>query len=301
MKSERNILIAFILNLAFSVFEFIGGILTGSTAIASDAVHDAGDAASIGVSYFLEKKSKRQPDEKYTYGYAGYSAAGSFITTLVLLAGAFIMIYNAAGKIISPTEIDYDGMIIFAVFGACVNFAAALFTREGGSLNQRAVNLHMLEDVLGWICVLAGAVVMHFTDFALLDPIMSIGVSAFIIINAVKNLKETACIFLEKAPRGIDVAEIREHIGALSGVLDVHHVHIWSIDGQRHCATMHIVVDGEPSAIKENIRRELNKHGIFHVTIETEADTEACAEKLCRPELHASDGHSRHHGHSHRH
>ena len=178
MKTERNILIAFILNLAFSIFEFVGGIITGSVAIMSDAVHDIGDAASIGVSYFLEKKGEK------------YSIIGAFITTITLLIGSLVTICNAIGRLIDPAQIHYDGMIMFAIVGVGVNLCAAFVTREGDSLNQKAVNLHMLEDVLGWIVVLIGAIVMRFTDFTLIDPIMSIGVSSFIFINAVRNLKE---------------------------------------------------------------------------------------------------------------
>lgn len=178
MKTERNILIAFILNLAFSIFEFVGGIITGSVAIMSDAVHDIGDAASIGVSYFLEKKGEK------------YSIIGAFITTITLLIGSVVTICNAVSRLIDPTRINYDGMIVFAIVGVGVNLCAAFVTREGDSLNQKAVNLHMLEDVLGWIVVLIGAIVMRFTDFARLDPIMSIGVSAFILINAIRNLIE---------------------------------------------------------------------------------------------------------------
>ena len=243
MKTERNILIAFILNLSFSLFEFIGGIFTGSVAITSDAVHDIGDAASICISYFLEKKSKKQPDEKHTYGYARYSVIGGFITTLILLIGSVVMIYNAINRIIDPSEINYNGMIVFAVVGVIVNFCAAFFTREGDSLNQKAVNLHMLEDVLGWVVVLVGAVVMRFTNFALIDPIMSIGVSLFIFINAIKNLKEVADLFLEKTPHNIDVTEIKEHIAEIDGIIDVHHIHVWSLDMHNNFATMHIVTD----------------------------------------------------------
>ena len=150
MKSEKNILIAFILNLSFSVFEFIGGLLTGSVAIISDSIHDIGDAASIGIAFFLEKKSKKQPDSTYTYGYARYSVLGSIITTLILIFGSVMVIFNAVIRIINPTEIHYNGMIIFSIFGVCVNSGAAFFTRNGDSLNQKAVNLHMLEDVLGF-------------------------------------------------------------------------------------------------------------------------------------------------------
>ncbi|MBQ7094863.1 MAG: cation transporter, partial [Clostridia bacterium] len=294
MKTERNILIAFILNLAFSIFEFIGGIITGSVAIISDAIHDVGDAASIGISYFLEKKSKKQPDERYTYGYGRYSVIGGFITTLILLAGSSAVIWNAIGRIITPTEIHYNGMILFAIVGVCVNLCAALFTREGDSLNQKAVNLHMLEDVLGWAVVLVGAIVMRFTDFALLDPLMSIGVAIFILINAIGNLKEIAALFLEKIPQDMDIAEIKEHLGEIDGVLDVHHIHLWSMDGQNHYATMHVVTDEEPHAIKEQIREEMGEHGISHVTIEIEGSGEHCHEKECHVE-HAS--HSGHHHH----
>lgn len=297
MKTERNILIAFVLNLAFSVFEFIGGIFTGSVAIISDAVHDVGDAASIGISFFLEKKSKKQPDDKFTYGYARYSVIGSVITTLILLFGSATVIYNAFCRIIEPTEIDYNGMIIFAVVGVCVNFAAALFTREGDSLNQKAVNLHMLEDVLGWAVVLVGAVVMRFTDLAIIDPIMSIGVAAFIFINAIRNLKVALDLFLERTPRGIDVGELREHLAELDGVLDVHHVHIWSMDGQSNYATMHIVANGETHTIKEKVREELLEHGIAHATLELEAEGEHCHDEHCHVEFNATSGHHHHHHH----
>ena len=299
MKTERNILIAFILNLSFSVFEFLGGIFTGSVAILSDAVHDFGDAASIGLSYFLERKSRKQPDETYTYGYARYSVMGGFITTLILLIGSAVMIYNAIGRIITPTEIHYNGMLLFAVVGVCVNFCAAFFTREGGSVNQKAVNLHMLEDVLGWAVVLVGAVVMRFTRFTLIDPIMSIGVSLFIFTNAVRNLKEVAGLFLEKAPEHMDVAEIKAHIEELDGILDVHHIHIWSMDGQNHFATMHVVTDHQPHKIKDAIRTELREHGIGHVTIELETSTEHCHEKHCH--IHVAQGHHHHHHHHHGH
>ena len=295
MKTEKNILIAFLLNLSFSVFEFIGGIFTGSVAILSDAVHDIGDAASIGLSYFLERKSKKQPDESYTYGYIRYSVIGSIITTLILLFGSVAVIYNALGRIVKPTEINYNGMIIFAVVGVVVNSGAAFFTHSGETLNQKAVNLHMLEDVLGWIVVLVGAVVMRFTDFTLIDPIMSIGVAIFIFINAIKNLKTAIDIFLEKTPVGIDIKEIKEHILKTDGVIDVHHIHIWGLDTDKNYATMHIVTNAEPHLIKDSIRKELLEHGIQHTTLELETEDEHCHEKHCHVEFKAFSVHHHHH------
>ena len=297
MKTERNILIAFILNLAFSVFEFIGGIFTGSVAIISDAIHDIGDATSIGAAFFLEKKSKKQPDEKYTYGYARYSVIGSVLTTLILLFGSVMVIYNAVLRIINPTEINYNGMIIFAIVSVGVNFGAALLTRDGDSLNQKAVNLHMLEDVLGWIVVLVGAIVMRFTDFYIIDPLMSIGVAIFILINALKNLKDVIDLFLEKTPHDINIDEIAEHICEVEGVLSVHHIHVWSMDGHNNYATMHVVVNGDAHKLKHNIRDELKEHGIGHVTLELEAEGEHCHEEHCHVDVVSSSGHHHHHHH----
>ncbi len=294
MKTEKNILTAFILNFGFSIFEFIGGIVTGSVAVISDAVHDAGDAASIGISYFLEKKSKKQPDDSYTYGYARYSVIGSLVTTLILLFGSAAVIYNAVKRFIYPAEINYNGMIVFAIAGVCINFCAAFFTREGESLNQKAVNLHMLEDVLGWAVVLIGAIVMKFTDFALIDPIMSLGVAVFIIVSSIGNLKEVLFLLLEKTPQGIDINGIKEHITGIDGVIGVHHIHVWSLDGVNNYATLHIVTNADACIIKQRIREELSAHGICHATLELETDEELCSEKQCVVKLNAAE-HRHHH------
>ena len=294
MKTEKNIFVAFILNLCFSLLEFFGGIFTGSVAIISDAVHDIGDAASIGIAYGLEKKSKQQPDEKYTYGYGRFSVLGGLITTMILLTGSVAVIINAVNRIINPTEINYDGMIIFALVGAVVNFAAAYFTREGDSINQKAVNLHMLEDVFGWVVVLVGAVVMRFTDLVIIDPIMSVAVAVFILINAGKNLKEVLDIFLEKTPDNVSVKELTEHLCKIEGVCDVHHVHLRTIDGHSVYATMHIVARGEFHEIKHKVRDELSEFGVVHSTLELETVGEHCSERECRARHCSHSGHHHH-------
>ncbi len=299
MKTENSILIAFILNLAFSVFEFFGGIFIGSVSIISDALHDLGDALGIGVSYILERKSKREADEKYTYGYGRYSVIGGVITTIILIFGSLITVYNAILRIIEPVSINYDGMIVFAIVGVLVNSGATFFTRFGDSQNQKAVNLHMLEDVLGWVVVLIGAIVMRFTDFWFIDPIMSIGVSLFIFVSACRNLRDILDLFLEKTPAGIDVSEIKAHISSIDGVADVHHIHIWSIDGQNNYATMHIVTDLDAHEIKEQIREELEKHGIGHATLEIENIVEYCHEQECHTEFNGDLGNNHHHHHHH--
>lgn len=282
MKTEKGILIAFLLNLFFSVFEFIGGIVTGSVAIISDAVHDIGDAASIGIAFFLERKSRKQPDEKYSYGYLRYSVLGGFIVTLILVIGSVSVIANAVRRLFNPTEINYDGMLIFAVIGVIVNFVAAYFTHGGHSVNSKAVNLHMLEDVLGWVVVLIGAVVMKFTDFSIIDPIMSIGVATFIFVNAARNLREVLDIFLEKTPEEFNISELKERLESLEGVLEVHHIHIRSLDGKTLYATMHIVTDGDNADVKHRVRDFLAECSIAHCTLELEGEDEHCHEKECR-------------------
>ena len=297
MKSETKILTAFLLNLFFSLFELVGGLLTGSVAIASDAVHDLGDAVSIGVSYALEKKSKGQPDDTYTFGYGRFSVLGGVLTSLTLLVGSLAVIGGAVLRLARPVPIHYDGMILFAIVGVCVNLGAALLTREGDSLNQRAVSLHMLEDVLGWAAVLAGAVLMRFTDLAILDPLLSMGIALFILWGALGNLKQAAGLFLEKAPHGIDPAVVREHLAELDGVREVHHIHLWSMDGQNTYATLHVVTDGEPHRIKEAIRQELLELGIGHATLELEVPGEPCHAKHCHVEHGQETGYHHHHHH----
>ncbi len=296
MKTQNKILIAFAANLLFSIFEFFGGIITGSVAISSDAVHDMGDALGIGMSYFFERKSKKHPDKKYTYGYGRFSVLGGSITSLILLAGSAYVIFNAVKRIINPVDINYNGMLIFAIVGVAVNGLAAFFTRDGASVNQRAVNLHMFEDVLGWVIVLIGSVVMRYTDFVLLDSVMSLGVAVFILLNAVKNLKSAVELFLEKVPSKVDVNEIENHLMEIKGVLGVHHIHLWSIDENTNCATMHIVTDKDFSDIKSRVRDELKEHGIEHITLELESKFENCAEKQCviKP-LEVSVNHHHHH------
>ncbi len=300
MKSEKRILLAFLLNLLFAVFEFFGGIVTGSVAILSDALHDIGDAFGIGTSFFLEKKSKKGPDEVYTYGYARFSILGGVITTLILLFGSVAVIAAAIGRIIEPVAIHYDGMILFAVVGVFVNLLAAVCTREGGSLNQRAVNLHMVEDVLGWIVVLIGAIVMRFTDLAILDPLLSSFVALFILFNAYKNLREALLIFLLKTPKGINVEKVKKELLSIDGIASVHHIHLWSLDGQQNFATLHAVITKDAREIKAAIREKMAECGVGHVTVEIEEEGEPCQEISCRiDDIAAAPCHHHHHHHHH--
>ncbi len=296
MKSYKKILIAFILNISFSIFEFIGGLFTNSISIMSDAVHDFGDALSIGTSLVLEKISKRKPDSSYTYGYARYSILGALITTIVLTIGSIFVITNGISRILNPEVIDYNGMILFAIFGVLINFTAAYFTRDGESINQKAVNLHMLEDVLGWVIVLIGSILIKYTNISILDSIMSICIAIFILINAFKNMKEILDLFLEKTPKNISIEKIKYHIMKIKGIADVHHIHVWSMDGIANYSTMHIVTkEKNIKEIKNKVKEEMKKHNIIHTTIEVEETNDDCNEKDCIVKI--DNEHSTHHHH----
>ena len=293
MKTEKNILIAFILNVSFSIFEFFGGILTNSVAILSDSIHDLGDSISIGISYFMERKSKKKINNKYTYGYIRYSVLGGVITTAILLVGSILVIIGSIKRMFNPVEVNYSGMIILAIVGVILNFTAAYVTKNGNSINQKSVNLHMLEDVLGWIVVLIGAIIMNFTDINILDSLMSIGVAIFILINSLKNLKQVVDIFLEKTPKDIDIEELKKHLLEIDGVDNIHHIHVWSIDGFNNYATMHIVTKNENvSNVKKTIREELEEHNICHAILETE--DEVCDDKECHVHYKRIEHHHHH-------
>ena len=281
-STEKNILVAFLLNLLFSFIEIAGGLLTNSMAILSDAVHDAGDAFSIGVSYFLEKKSKKKPDENYTYGYLRYSVLGAFITTTILIVGSIVVLVGAISRIIHPETLHYEGMILLSILGIIINFIAAYSTREGDSLNQKAVNLHMLEDVLGWVVVFVGSILMKFTDITYIDSIMSIGIAFYLLKHAFDNLKNILNLFLAKVPNDIHVEEIKKEILDIPKVKDVHHIHVWSMDGVNHYATMHIVVPTKNDfEVKSLIKEKLKQLGITHTTLEMEQISEHCNQEEC--------------------
>ncbi len=297
MENKRNMLIAFLLNLSFSAIELAGGFLTGSVAIAGDAIHDLGDALSIGFSCLLEHKSERKPDDNYTYGYTRFSVLGSLLTSVILFLGSIGVIFKATQRLMDPKPINYNAMLWLAVFGVVMNFAASLFTRGGGSLNQRAVNLHMLEDTLGWAAVLVCAVMLHFTDWVFIDSIISIAVALFILMGTFKNFKTVLDIFLEKTPRGISVNKIKEYLIQLDGVADVHHVHVRSIDGFRNYASAHVVLECYQASIKERIREELSHFGIVHSVLEIELMGEECQTPECT--IDHGDKHSCTHHHHH--
>lgn len=298
-SDEKNMIIAFVLNLTFAIIELIGGILTNSVSILSDSIHDLGDSISIGISLILDKISKKKPNEKYTYGYGRYSVLGAMINLFVLIVGTTIVLYTAIPRLLHPQAIHYEGMIGLAVLGIFVNGIGAFKTTHSEKISSKVISLHLLEDVLGWIAVLFVSIAMKIFELPILDPILSIGISIFILYNVFKNFKSILNVFLEKTPKNVNISEIKSSILEMKDVIDIHHIHVWSMDGENNYLTAHVVLkDGisniEISHIKGIIKHKLEHLNIQHSTLEFEGNFEKCEHDNCEAEFNT-------HVHTHEH
>ncbi|HXL01277.1 MAG TPA: cation diffusion facilitator family transporter [Dysgonamonadaceae bacterium] len=285
-ESEKNIRTAFFLNLFFTIIEFVGGFLTNSMAILSDAVHDLGDSFSVGLSWYFQRMAKKGRDEEYTYGYKRFSLLGAIINSLILIVGSVVILFNAVPRLFHPEQPDSGGMLILAVLGVAINGAAVLRLKRGHSLNERVISLHLLEDVLGWVAILIGALVMHFVDVPILDPILSVAITLYVLFHVYKNIKESLHIILQGAPIDIKMDEIEKEILSLDDVDGVHDLHIWSADGEYNVMTVHVVLKQALSMdklhkLKNEIREKMQAMKIQHSTIEFETPGENCEMEEC--------------------
>ena len=223
--SSRRIGWAFVLNVCFTIIEFIGGWLTNSTAIMADAVHDLGDSLSIGLAWLLNKIGDKDADSAFTYGYHRFSLLGALINGAVLVAGSLWIFSEAIPRLTNPEMPDAQGMLLLAILGVGVNGYAAYKLSHGKTLNERVLNWHLLEDVLGWIAVLIVAIVLLFVDWPILDPILSIGFTLFILFNVAKNIVVTVRIFMQAAPDEEMCDKIYHELSTLDKVKEIHHMH----------------------------------------------------------------------------
>jgi len=283
-----NLWLAFILNISFTLVEFIGGYWTNSMAILADAVHDLGDSIAIGSALLLERLASRKRDAVYSYGYRRLSPLSALITSTILLGGSVYMILESVPRILEPEPVRSLEMIGFAILGVTVNgWAAFRLRKTHGNLNQRAVMLHLLEDILGWAAVLVGAVLIHTLQWSFLDGWLSLGIALFIAFQALKNLYRLGRIFLQGIPYNIDVQRIEQHIRTIHSVRKIHDLHVWTLDGVQHILTVHIVVDQATHSpdslmqLKQDVRAYLQEEGITHATIELEYPDEPCALEDC--------------------
>ena len=279
--ANSRLRLAFWVNLIFTLVEVVGGIYTGSLAILADAVHDLGDTISLAVAWFLQNQSDRGPSAQFSYGYQRLSLLSAFLAGAFLLAGsAFVALESLLRLFESSTKVpDAQGMLVFAAFGVLANTFAAWRLHQGHSQNEKILTWHMIEDVLGWIVVFFGAGLLYFFQWPWLDPALAFGVSVFIGWNAGRHLLQTTLLFLQQVPSTVDLQKLRMRLENLEDVYEIHDLHVWSLDGERHVISLHAVVADlakAPGQVKDHIRQVLKEFGDFHVTIELEGPHEVC-------------------------
>ena len=279
--SSDRISVVFFLNFSFTIIELIGGVLTNSTAIMADAVHDLGDTLSIGLAWLLSKLSRKHPNNDFTYGYYRFSLLGALVNGVVLVVGSIWVLSESLPKLLDPEMPHAQGMFWLAILGVAVNGFAAWKLSKGKTLNERILNWHLMEDVLGWISVLIVSILLIFFDWPILDPILSIAFTLFILMNVLKNTSNTIKIFLQSAPDNKMLDNIRNKLNTLDHVNAIHYLHLWSLDGERHVLTAHLEIDhmisaNEQKQIKQEISKRLADFSLAHTTIEFELPEESC-------------------------
>ncbi|TMM43277.1 cation diffusion facilitator family transporter [Colwellia ponticola] len=284
-NASKRIGWAFFLNVIFTIIEFIGGWLTNSTAIMADAVHDLGDSLSIGSAWILNKLSDKKADNTFSYGYKRFSLLGALINGLVLITGSIWILLEAIPRLAAPQMPQAEGMLLLSIFGIAVNGFAAYKLSAGESLNERVLNWHLLEDVLGWVAVLIVSIVLLFKPWPILDPILSIAFTLYILFNVARNLKETVLLFLQATPNEKQDKEVRNLLLSKPEVNKLHHFHIWSLDGEHSVMTVHLVLRNEVTisqmkALKNQLQEELATFTFVHTTIELEFSDEQCRDGI---------------------
>lgn len=271
-QAVRNMMFVFGINIVFSVLEAIFGLLFNSASILADAVHDFGDALSIGLAWFFQKISLKGSDSTFSYGYKRYSLLGALITSVVLLVGSAVMIIHSGEKLMNPEPVNYQGMLILAIFAIIANGVSAWIISKGSSHNESILSLHLLEDVLGWVGVLVVSVVLHFTDWYFLDPLLSIGIALFILYKTIPEFMKVVRLFLQAVPDNIDSKKLREEIQNIDNINGLSHFHLWSLDGEAHMMSMTISTTSDSvqthEQIKNEVRHILSENDIAHSNIE---------------------------------
>ena len=300
MSSKFAVWLAFVLNFSFAIIEFIFGGLFGSSAILADAVHDLGDALAIGISAFLESISNREEDSHYTLGYKRFSLLGAILTAVILITGSSLVILENISKLIEPQPVDHEGMLWLGVIAIAINLTASLIVRKGQTKNESILSLHFLEDTLGWLAVIVVAIILRYTDWYFLDPLLSLLISAFILFKALPRFWSTLKIFLDAVPEGVDIQKIKSDLEQLEHVASINQLNLWTMDGLEKNAIVHVCLEhvNHMEVCKEAIRTLLKDCGFQNVTIEVDEDLATHrAHKRNIEELEASQSH----GHNHHH
>ena len=274
MSSKTSIWLAFFLNLSYAIVEFIAGGIFGSSAVLADSVHDLGDAIAIGLSALLETISNREEDRQYTLGYKRFSLLGAMLTAVILMIGSVLVILENVTKIVHPQPVNEEGILWLGIIAVAINVLASLVVRKGKTKNESILSLHFLEDTLGWLAVILMAIILRFTDWYILDPLLSLVISIFILTKAIPRFWSALKIFLDAVPEGVDIKQVKKDLEQLDHVASVNQLNLWTMDGLEKNAIVHVCLEEieHIEYCKESIRNLLKDYGFQNVTIEVDAN-----------------------------
>ena len=298
MKTKYAVWLAFFLNISFAIVEFIAGGIFGSSAVLADSVHDFGDAVAIGISAFLESISNRKEDSHYTLGYKRFSLLGAMVTAVILMTGSGMVILENMVKLFHPHPVNEEGLLWLGIIAISVNVLASLVIRKGQTKNESILSLHFLEDILGWVAVILMAIVLRFTDWYILDPLLSLAISFFILSKAIPRFWSTLRIFLDAVPEGVNIQKIKADLAELDHVASINQLNLWTMDGLEKNAIVHVCLEHvkHMEVCKESIRTLLKESGFQNVTIEVDEDLATHrAHKRNIEELEAESEQEHHH------
>ena len=298
MSSKTSIWLAFFLNLSYAIVEFIAGGIFGSSAVLADSVHDLGDAIAIGISALLETISNREEDRQYTLGYKRFSLLGAMLTAVILMIGSVLVILENVTKIVHPQPVNEKGILWLGIIAVAINVLASLVVRKGKTKNESILSLHFLEDTLGWLAVILMAIILRFTDWYILDPLLSLVISIFILTKVIPRFWSALKIFLDAVPEGVDIKQVKNNLEQLDHVASVNQLNLWTMDGLEKNAIVHVCLEEieHIEYCKESIRNLLKDYGFQNVTIEVDANLASHqTHKRKIEELEASQSHGHHH------
>ena len=298
MKTKHAVWLAFFLNLSYAIVEFIAGGVFGSSAVLADSVHDLGDAIAIGVSAFLETISNREEDSHYSLGYKRFSLLGALVTAVILMTGSVLVILENITKLFHPQAVNDEGILWLGIIAVSINVLASLVVRKGKTKNESILSLHFLEDTLGWLAVILMAIVLRFTDWYILDPLLSLVISIFILSKAIPRFWSTLKIFLDAVPEGVDIKQVKSDLERLEYVASINQLNLWTMDGLEKNAIVHVCLKEieQMELCKESIRSMLKDCGFQNITIEVDADLASHQiHKRNMAELEESHDHDHHH------
>jgi len=283
LSSQTRVLIALVMTAAFMVVEVVGGVISGSLALLADAGHMLTDTMALALAAAAFHVSRRPPGGSLTYGYQRFQILAAFVNGLSLLLIVGWILYEAIERLITPRDVLGETMLIVAAAGLVVNIIsfAVLHTGDQENLNIRGAALHVAGDLLGSVAAIVAAIVIIYTGWMLIDPILSVAVAALILRSAWALVKRSAHVLLEGAPEWLDVADMQARVVAnVAGVHGIHHVHVWGLTPQQLMLTMHLTMREDAtgqSDVVRNVKQYLKReYGIGHSTIEVDVD--GCAD-----------------------